>query len=66
MCDDKTLRGSIVPTTHGGSAFIAQVTLYSAAIGLAIAQACYATEENHERVELNQLLSELDLGGALI
>ena len=52
MCDSKTLRGSIVPTAGGGSAFIAQVTLYSAALGLAIAQACYATGENHERAVL--------------
>ena len=49
VCDGKTLRGSIVPTAGGGSAFIAQVTLYSAALGLAIAQACYATGENQER-----------------
>ena len=42
-CDGKTLRGSIEPTPGGGSAFIAQVTLYSAALGVAIGQACYAT-----------------------
>jgi hypothetical protein len=30
LCDGKTLRGSIEPTPGGGSAFIAQVTLYSA------------------------------------
>ena len=66
VCDGKTLRGSIVPTAGGGSAFIAQVTLYSAALGLAIAQACYATGENHERAVLKKLLGELDLGGVLI
>jgi hypothetical protein len=33
ICDGKTLRGSIEPTAGGGSAFIAQVTLYSAAPG---------------------------------
>jgi hypothetical protein len=43
VCDGKTLRGSIEPTAGGGSAFIAQVTLYSAALGVAISQACYAT-----------------------
>ena len=48
VCDGKILWGSIVPTSGGGSAFIAQVTLYSAALTLAIAQACYATGENHE------------------
>jgi hypothetical protein len=52
VCDGKTLRGSIEPTAGGGSAFIAQVTLYSAALGVAISQACYATGENHERAVL--------------
>lgn len=66
MCDSKTLRGSIEPTGGGGSAFIAQVTLYSAALGVAIAQTCYATDENHERAVLQKLLGELDLEGVLI
>jgi hypothetical protein len=66
VCDGKTLRGSIEPTPGGGSAFIAQVTLYSAALGVAISQACYATGENHERAVLRQLLGELDLEGVLI
>jgi hypothetical protein len=66
VCDDKTLRGSYEPTAGGGSAFIAQVTLYSAAIGVAISQACYATGANHERAELRQLLAELELEGVLI
>jgi len=66
VCDGKTLRGSIEPTAGGGSAFIAQVTLYSAALGVAISQTCYATGENHERAVLKQLLGELDLGGVLI
>ena len=42
ICDGKTLRGSIEPTSGGGSAFIAQVTLYSAALGVAIAKATSA------------------------
>ena len=46
--------------------FIAQVTLYSAALGVAFIQACYATEENQERAVLRQLLGELDLEGVLI
>jgi hypothetical protein len=66
VCDGKTLRGSIEPTAGGGSAFIAQVTLYSAALGVAISQACYATGENHERAVLRQLLGELNLEGVLI
>jgi hypothetical protein len=39
VCDGKTLRGSIEPTAGGGSAFIAQVTLYSTALGVAY---CFA------------------------
>lgn len=66
VCDGKTLRGSIEPTPGGGSGFMAQVTLYSAALGVAISQACYATGENHERAVLRQLLGELDLEGVLI
>lgn len=62
----KTLRGSIEPTAGGGSAFIAQVTLYSAALGVAISQACYATGENHERAVVKKLLGELSLEGVLI
>ena len=65
ICDDKALRASVEPTAGGGSTFIAQVTLYSAALGLAISQACYATVENHERAVLKQLLGELDMQGLL-
>jgi hypothetical protein len=50
------MRGSIEPTAGGDSAFIAHVTLYSAALGVAINQACYATGENHERAVVRQLL----------
>jgi hypothetical protein len=53
-------------TAGGGSAFIAQVTIYSAALGVAISQTCYATGENHERAVLRQLLRELYLEGLLI
>jgi hypothetical protein len=35
-------------------------------LGVAIAQACYATTENHERAVLQKLLGELDLEGVLI
>jgi len=42
------------------------VTIYSAALDVAISQACYDTGENHERAVLKQLLGELDLEGVLI
>ncbi len=66
VCDGKTLRGSMEPTSGGGSVFIAQVTLYSAALGVAINQACSATGENHERAILKQLIGQLNLEGVLI
>ncbi len=66
VCDGKMLRGSIESTAAGGSAFIAHVTLYSAALGLAIAQGCYATSQGNEHAEFKKLLGELDLEGVLI
>jgi hypothetical protein len=42
------------------------VTLYSVALGVAIAQACYATGDNYERAVLQKLLGELDLEGVRI
>jgi hypothetical protein len=38
VCDGKTLRGSIDETASGASRFIAQVSLYSNSLGVAIAQ----------------------------
>ncbi len=62
------VRPSGVPlaTSCGGSAFIAEVTVYYPALGVAIAQACYATGDNHERAVLQKLLEEIDLKGVLI
>ena len=39
---------------------------YSAALGLAIAQGCYETNQGNEHAELKKLLGELDLEGVLI
>ncbi len=66
VCGGKTLRGSIEPTSGGGLAFLAQVTLYSVTLGVAIDQACYAKNENHKRAVLQKLLEELNLGSVLI
>lgn len=46
--------------------FIAQVTLYSAALGLAISKICYANSKYSELTVLQQLLTELDLVDVLI
>jgi hypothetical protein len=42
------------------------VPLYSAALGVAISQACFTIVGNHERAVLKTLLGELDLEGVLI
>ncbi len=52
ICDSENLRGSMKPTSGGGSPLIAQVTLYTAALVVAIAQACYATCGYHKRAVL--------------
>lgn len=59
LCDGKTLWGSIVHTARGVGiwspaycVYITRVSLYCAALDLAIAKAFYATGENHERAVL--------------
>ena len=44
VCDGKTLRGSIAENASGAKRFIAQVSLYSNSLGVAIAQSTYATD----------------------
>jgi hypothetical protein len=46
--------------------YISRVTLYSKALGAAIAQATDDTCENHERAVLRELLSTMNLEGILI
>ncbi|MCP9826495.1 transposase family protein [Synechococcus sp. EJ6-Ellesmere] len=48
VCDGKTLRGSIAETDSGAAKFIAQVSLYSETLGVAIAQTTYATDASGE------------------
>ena len=57
VCDAKTLRGLDQAHGRGGSAFIAQVMLYSAAMGVAIGQVCYAARQNHQWIVLKKLRS---------
>jgi hypothetical protein len=38
VCDGKTLRGSAVETQDGIHRFVAQVTVYTRALGVALAQ----------------------------
>lgn len=66
MCDGKTLRGSAVEQQDGSHRFVAQVTVYARALGVALAQKTYDTGESSERAALKELLSMLDLEGVLI
>ena len=66
MCDGKTLRGSAVEVVDGSHRFVAQVTVYTRALGVALAQTTYDTHESSERAALKELLSTLELEGVLI
>lgn len=66
VCDGKTLRGSAIETEEGTHRFVAQVTVYARALGVALAQKAYDTGESSERAALKELLSTLDLDGVLI
>jgi len=66
VCDGKTLRGSIDQTASGAARFIAQVSLYSNTLGVAIAQNTYATDAGGEIAALRQLLDRVDLNGLLV
>ena len=66
VCDGKTLRGSAVEGKDGKHQFVAQVTVYSRALGVALAQMAYDTGESHERAALRELLAGMDLEGVLI
>jgi hypothetical protein len=66
VCDGKTLRGSIAETDSGAATFIAQVSLYSQNLGVAIAQTTYATDAGSETQALRQLLDAIELEGVLV
>lgn len=66
VCDGKVLCGSAVETEDGKHRFVAQVTVYARALGVALAQKAYDTSESNERAVLKELLSTLDLDGVLI
>ena len=63
-CRDRGRRRGLWPPAD--CVYIAKVSLYSKALGAAIAQATYDTHENHERAVLRELLSTMDLEGVLI
>ncbi|MCP9826876.1 MULTISPECIES: hypothetical protein [unclassified Synechococcus] len=66
VCDGKTLRGSIDQKPGAAASFIAQVSLYSQPLGVAIAQTTYATDESSETASLLWLLSGIELTDMLV
>jgi hypothetical protein len=66
VCDGKTLKGSAIETADGNHRFVAQVTVYARALGVALAQKAYDTHESSERAALKELLSTMSLEGKLI
>ncbi|QPN70342.1 hypothetical protein [Synechococcus sp. CBW1108] len=50
----------------GAARFIAQVSLYSNTLGVAIAQSTYATDAGGEIAALRQLLDRVELEGLLV
>jgi hypothetical protein len=66
VCDGKTLRGSIDQKPGAAATFIAQVSLYSQQLGVAIAQTTYATDESSETAALKRLLSGIELSDVLV
>jgi len=66
VCDGKTLKGSAIETADGKHRFVAQVTVYARALGVALAQKSYDTHESSEQAALKELLSTMELEGKLI
>jgi hypothetical protein len=66
VCDDKTLRGSIGEHDSGATCFMAQVSLYSQNLGVAITQSTNATDASGEIQALRQLLEAVEPEGVLV
>ena len=66
VCDGKTLGDSAVENDDGIHSFVAQLTVYARALGVALTQKTYDTSESSERAALQELLATLDLDGVRI
>ena len=56
VCDGKTLRGSAIETEGSTHRFVAQVTVYARAFGVALSQKAYDTGESSERAVLPEVV----------
>jgi hypothetical protein len=66
VCDGKTLRGSIAEHAAGAARFIAQMSLYTNTLGVAVAQSTDATDAGSEIQALRELLDRVELSGLLV
>ena len=66
VCNGKTLRGSISETLYGAASFIAQLSLYSQSLVVAIAQTTYLTDAGSETRALWELLESVEFAGVLV
>ena len=66
VCDGKTLGDSAIDNDDGIHSFVAQLTVYARALGVALTQKTYDTSESSERAALQELLATLDLDGVRI
>ena len=66
VCDGKTLKGSAIEAEDGKHRFVAQVSVYARALGVALAQKSYDTHASSERAALKELLSTMALDAKLI
>ena len=66
VCGGKTRRDSIAENENGARRFIAQVSLYSQSLSVAIAHTTYATDAGGEIAALRQLLDRVELNGLLV
>ena len=66
VCDGQALRCSIAENDTGAAHLIAQLSLYSQSLGVAIAQITYATDPSGEIQALRQLLEAVELEGVLV
>ena len=66
LCDGKTLRGSKTTGEDASQTFVAVVTVYVQALGVALAQASYSTDQSHEQAALQGLMIDLPIEEAVV
>ena len=66
VCDGRILRCLIAENENCAARFIAQVSLYSQLLGVAIAQTTYSTDASGDIQALRLLLEPVELEGVLV